>query len=272
MKIIHNLVYFFLSIALAQLLTGIFIPACIILSIYLRMKKGISLKEFWKHVPNIYVSMISSIYPLVFLGFPALRLMAKNAGKGSGGTAPFIIDTAKLQPGDVILTGKERTGAIQLANILSAGIEHCQWTHACIYIGDEKVIEAQANGKGVIQTNLRTFYLDQGYRLKVLRHKFLPVDKMSKVLAYCAQEKDKNASYDTWGVSFYVLAAMIPPMFSAWLDGDFAEKFFDVRDAYFCSELIADAFKAADCAVFGEKSWRVKPLDFAFNPVFHEVV
>jgi hypothetical protein len=26
------------------------------------------------------------------------------------------------------------------------------------------------------------------------------------------------------------LAAMIPPMFSAWLDGDFADKFFDVKD------------------------------------------
>jgi len=36
-----------------------------------------------------------------------------------------------------------------------------------------------------------------------------------------------------------------------------------VENACFCSELVADGFK--------RRSWRVKPLDFAYTPVFDEI-
>lgn len=275
MKILWNFFYFFFSTLIIFIFTLLYLPfSVVIFAPYLKYKKNISFGEFWKVSDNIFISILSTIYPFVFLGWPTFCMIKRNAKNENIKNETEQIDIDKIKRGDVLLTGKESwnySKPIQLSNILSSGIENRYWTHACIYIGDGKVVEAQAGGKGVIETNLNDNYIKKGYKIKILRHKFLPEKTIDDVIEYCREEERKNTSYDKWGVSFYVLASTIPPMFSGWLDDDFADKFFNIKDAYFCSELAADAFKEQGRPVFGMKSWRVKPLDFALNPFFEEI-
>lgn len=276
MKLICNILYFFLATLVVFIFTLLYLPlAVFVFAPYLKAKKNISFKEFWGAGSNIYISIVSTICPFIFLGWPTFRMIKKNAKKESKKDKIEYIDIEKIKKGDIVLTGKESwsySQPIQLSNILSSGIENRYWTHACIYIGDGKVIEAQAGDKGVIETDLNDNYIKKSYKIKILRHKFLPERIINGIIDYCRKEEEKNTSYDKWGVSFYVLASTIPPMFSGWLDNDFADKFFNVKDAYFCSELVADAFKKQKWPLFGMKSWRVKPLDFALNPFFEEVI
>jgi len=113
-------------------------------------------------------------------------------------------------------------------------------------------------------------YFEEGYFLMVLRHKQITdPKKLQEVVEFC--RKKSGLGYDTWGVSFYSLCALVPPMLSGWLEDTMAEKIFNVGDAYFCSELVADAFMSVGEKSFDRSPWRVKPLDFRTNPLFREV-
>ncbi len=115
-------------------------------------------------------------------------------------------------------------------------------------------------------------YFDEGYFLMVLRHKHITDTKtLEKVVEFCRKKDGDGFGYDTWGVSFYSLCALVPPMLSGWLEDSIAEKIFNVGDAYFCSELVADAFLSVGEKSFDRSPWRVKPLDFRTNPLFREV-
>jgi len=72
-----------------------------------------------------------------------------------------------------------------------------------------------------------------------------------------------------WGVSFYALTALMPPMLSGWLGSPFAERIFQRRKTpTSVSELIAEAFQENGHQIFDRVPWRVKPLDFVFSPCF----
>lgn len=254
-------------------------------AIYLKRKRGLTFTEVWTQGPEIYSFFIVNVYPLFFQVLPGLMLVRRKAKaelkekrkKYRKEKEPIYhssLDLDKLRIGDVILTGKESWAhsiPIQASNLLSNGEKYRYWSHAAIYAGEGKVIEAQSDGRGVTETVLAEYFFRQGHQLMVLRHQFLLPHELEAVVEYCRDKQEAKCTYDHWGVSFYALASLIPPMLSGWLEQDFAEKFFNVKDSYFCSELVAEAFLVNGHDLFHRKAWRVKPLDFAFNPMFRQV-
>ncbi len=264
-----------------SLLISILFPFLVIgVGIYLQRKRGLKFREVWGESPELYNFIITNIYPIFFQILPGLnyvRQQAKKEQKRYKKSPPpehaSRLDLGKLRVGDVILTGSDSWSIgvpIQASNILSASEAERYWYHAMIYAGDGRVIEAQSDGRGVTITPLHSFF-DKGAFLRVLRHRYLDEPALREVVAFCHSKADEGCPYDNWGVSFYALAALIPPMMSGWLEQPFAERFFNVKDSYFCSELLAEGFLASGHDVFGRKPWRVKPLDFAHTPLFEEV-
>lgn len=283
--VIRTTLRLLLATAFAVIVTLLFPFILIAAGLYVRKRRDVTFFEVWAQGPELYCFFIVNVYPIFFQVLPGLNLVRHKARlealelrrKFHKVKAPVFhsrIDLESLQIGDVILTGKESWSnsiPIQTSNLLSNGEKYRYWTHAAIYAGNGKVIEAQSDGRGVTETDLTEYFFKGGYKLMVLRHQFLFPHELEEVVRYCQEKQELKCAYDMWGVSFYALASLIPPMLSGWLEGDFAEKFFNVHDSYFCSELVAEAFLAQGWDLFHRKSWRVKPLDFVFNPMFKEV-
>lgn len=285
----HTVVQTFLCLiagtAFAFIVT-VFFPF-ILYSLAMHLKKNRDMKFFdvWREGPNLYNFLILNVYPIFFQILPSLLFVRKQASiekkqekkkykKVENPSFESRLDIDKLKIGDVILTGKEswrHSMKIQASNLLSNGEQNRFWSHATIYSGNGNIIEAQSNGKGVIETSLQDHYFQGDFQLRVLRHNYLSEPELSKVVGYCREKVDEECEYDTWGVTFYTLCALVPPMLSGWLEEEIAGKIFNVDHAYFCSELIAEAFEKQGYKLFARAAWRVKPLDFLFNPLFTEV-
>ena len=269
--------------ALAALITLLFPFIVVAAGLYLKFKRGLKFSEVWSESPHLYNFLMVNLYPIFFHILPGFgyvlskgREEKKLAKKNPVPAYQCRMDLDKLKVGDVILTGTNSWNVavpIQASNILSnsEGDEDRPWCHAAIYAGEGKLIEAQSDGRGVTETDIASYFFPKGTMLRVFRHNYVSENDLQTAVAFCRDKQQKGCAYDTWGVSFYGLAALIPPMLSGWLESPFAERFFNVNDAYFCSELVADGFKAAGHDIFKRKSWRVKPLDFAYTPVFREV-
>jgi len=272
---------------LAIVITVLFPFIVVAAGLYLKFNRGMKFSEVWSESPELYNFLMVNIYPVFFSIIPELRSVLKEGAQEKRlqkkTPAPVYtghLDVSKLRVGDVILTGVDSWNIavpIQASNILSSPKrrEERQWCHAAMYVGDGKVIEAQVDPvdperQGVIQTGMDYFFT-RGQALRVFRHQYISEDELKTVVAFCRSKQEAKCQYDTWGVSFYGLAALIPPMLSGWLSSPFAERFFNVKDAYFCSELVAEAYEAAGHDVFKRSAWRVKPLDFAYTPVFREI-
>ncbi|MEM0968168.1 MAG: hypothetical protein AAGJ31_02350 [Verrucomicrobiota bacterium] len=267
---------------LTAALVSLLFPLLIVgVAFYLKAKRGLTFREVWSESPHLYNFIVVNLYPVFFQILPGLNYVRRKGQeekkKAKNHQAPVYesrIDLSRLQVGDVILTGSESWSIgvpIQASNILSASEADRFWYHATIYAGNGKIIEAQSDGRGVTETDLEEYYFRRGRKLRVLRHRYLDRAALANVVQFCRDREEEGCPYDNWGVSFYALAALIPPMMSGWLESPFADKFFNVSDSYFCSELIAEAFLVNGHDVFGRKPWRVKPLDFAFSPFFEEI-
>ena len=285
----HTVVQTFLCLiagtAFAFLVTLTFPIILFSLAMYLKKNRDMEFFEVWAEGPNLYNFFILNVYPIFFQILPGLLFVRKKAKKErkaekkkfkkvDNPTYVTSIDIDKLKIGDVILTGKDSWGhsmPIQASNLLSNGEQNRYWSHATIYSGNGNIIEAQSNGKGVIETPLADHYFEGDFRLLVLRHNHLSEECLENVVDYCREKRDLECDYDTWGVSFYALCAMVPPALSGWLEEGVAGKIFNVDHAYFCSELIAEAFEKKAQKLFNRSAWRVKPLDFRFNPLFSVV-
>ncbi|MEQ1843134.1 MAG: hypothetical protein ABL994_22250, partial [Verrucomicrobiales bacterium] len=261
------------------LITLLFPFIVVAAGLYLKFNRGLKFSEVWSESPELYNFLIVNLYPIFFEIIPGFRyvltqgnLEKKKLKKTPAPTYNCSMDLDKLKPGDVILTGVDSWNIavpIQASNILSNSEEDRHWCHAAIYAGNGTLIEAQSDGRGVTETDIAEYFFPRGQMMRVFRHRYIPEADLLKAVQFCRDQK--GCAYDTWGVSFYGLAALIPPMLSGWLEKPFAERFFNVNDAYFCSELVADGFKHAGHDIFKRRSWRVKPLDFAYTPVFDEI-
>lgn len=250
-------------------------------ALYLKLSGRAKFTDTIEGAPSLYEFLIMNIYPVFFSILPELlsvqekgRLEKKQWKKGRGPDLRSSIELDRLNVGDVILTGVDSwsvAAPIQASNILSSSEAERHWCHAAIYKGNGEVIEAQSDGRGVTVTNLADYFFARGSRLRVFRHRFLTEAELKEVVDYCQRKVDEKCPYDTWGVSFYALTALMPPMLSGWLEGEFAEKVFNVKGSYFCSELVAEAFQQCRHDIFKRLPWRVKPLDFAYTPMLEEI-
>jgi len=181
-----------------------------------------------------------------------------------------ITDISVLKKGDIILTGKQNVTysiPIQLSNVLTRKVKHRFWTHAAIYRGDGMLWEAQP--KGIIERNIKD-YLDGGFIVRAFRHKYIRDEEIiNKVLDFCS--KQEGRPYGFFGLGFFVLSSFMPISFNFLFNNWIVDKLCHMDNAYFCSELIVDAFKDTGYPISPYDGWRVKPSDFISNPLLEEV-
>ena len=65
---------------------------------------------------------------------------------------------------------------------------------------------------------------------------------------------------------------MTPIGFNFLFNSSLCAQVFQVKNNYFCSELIVEAFEAAGYPISPFDGWRVKPTDFIGNPLLAEVL
>ena len=182
------------------------------------------------------------------------------------------IDRDKLRKGDVILTGTNKnldSFHIKISNILTNGIKNKYWVHAALHTGDGKLIEACPEG---IVANSIDDYLEKGQLVKVYRNRYAhDGETLDRIIDFCEKAKEDDYSYGWVGLFFYVVASFLPVSANFIFDNKFVDKLCNLDKAYFCSELIADAYKETGHKITPFDSWRVKPSDFAKNPFFEEI-
>ena len=181
-----------------------------------------------------------------------------------------ITDISVLKKGDIILTGKQSTRSswyIQLSNVLTRKIKHRFWTHAAIYRGDGKLWEAQK--QGIIERDIND-YIKNGFLIRAFRHKYITDETIiANVIQFCADQK--GYKYGWFGLLFYGLSTFTPISFNFLFDNFIVNKICHLDKAYFCSELIVDAFDEAGHPISPYDGWRVKPTDFISNPLLEPV-
>ncbi|MBI2870392.1 MAG: hypothetical protein HYY14_01650 [Candidatus Omnitrophica bacterium] len=207
-------------------------------------------------------------WPLTFpLAFALIRLFIWG---------PFyryddsIRDASRLKKGDIILTGKKGVRGgwyIQLSNVLTRKLKHRFWTHAAICQGNGKVWEAQP--EGIIEKDIAE-YLEGDFVVRAYRHRYITDETvLDKVLAFCAAQE--GCCYGWRGLVFYVFSTIVPISFNLLFDNRLVDRLCRLDGAYFCSELIVDAFQEAGHPISPFDGWRVKPSDFISNPLLQPV-
>ena len=181
-----------------------------------------------------------------------------------------ISDISILKKGDIILTGRIDpwdSWYIQMSNVLTRKLKHRFWTHAAVYKGNGMLWEARP--EGVIEKDINE-YVKSGCMIRAFRHKYLYDEAvMDKALKFCAEQK--GFKYGWGGLVFYAISTFTPISFNFVFDNDFFDKKCHLDKAYFCSELVVDAFSAAGHPVSPYDGWRVKPSDFISNPLLEPV-
>ncbi len=181
-----------------------------------------------------------------------------------------ISDISILKKGDIILTGKMNLADswyIQLSNVLTRKLKHRFWTHAAIYRGNGMLWEAQP--EGIIEKDINE-YLKNGFMIRAFRHKYIQDDRIiDQLLKFC--EEQKGYKYGWFGLVFYAISTIMPISFNFIFDNSTIDKWCHLDKAYFCSELIVDAFDSVQQPISPYDGWRVKPSDFISNPLLEVV-
>ena len=182
------------------------------------------------------------------------------------------INPAELRKGDLILIGSNciwDSWYIKLSNILTNGIDSKYWTHVALYCGDGELVEALPEG---IRLYKFKDYLDANALVLVLRHKYVQYNEtLEKVVQFGLDVEKEDYSYGWVGILFYVLASFIPVSCNFIFRNTLIDQWCNLDYAYFCSELISDAYKEGGYTITPYDSWRIKPSDLLYNPFFQEV-
>jgi len=181
-----------------------------------------------------------------------------------------ITDISVLKKGDIILTGKQSalySFFIQISNVLTRKTKHRFWTHAAIYRGHDLLWEAQP--QGIIEKDINE-YIKNGFIIRAFRHRYIEDESVfDKVLKFCADQE--GCSYGTMGLIFYTLSTFAPISFNFLFNSKIIDKLCHLDKAYFCSELVVDAFEDVGVPLSPYDGWRVKPTDFISNPLLEPV-
>ena len=207
-------------------------------------------------------------FSFIFVGAFVRLMVSKNKYEQDE------LDLSRLQKGDVILTGTNKNISsfqIKISNILTNGMDSKFWTHAALHVGEGKIIEARPGG---IRYYSVQEYLQKGVLIKAYRNKYIDnsLGEFAKLVEFCEKQKEKDSSYGKVGLLFYTLASFLPVSMNFIFNSDFVDKCCNLDNAYFCSELVADAYKETGHRISEHDSWRIKPSDFIRNPFFEEVI
>ncbi len=218
----------------------------------------------------VFVAILTSPLFLWIVVFGLFRLFV--LGRRQVYNKP-IPDMSLLKKGDIILTGSNSVNHswyIQASNALTRKLKHRFWTHAAIYAGDGHVWEAlPGKDKGVV-LNAYADYAAKGQLVRVLRHKYVQDASLGdQVVQFC--QNHKGSVYGGPGIIFYALSTLIPISFNWLFDDCIMDRLCGLDEAYFCSELVVDAYASTGNSVSPFDGWRVKPSDFISNPLLDNV-
>ena len=105
----------------------------------------------------------------------------------------------------------------------------------------------------------------------------LSAEKMEKVADYCIDKAKKGCKYDTYALSYFALRMGNPLGIGSMVDNTpmgriLFEKHINDKDAYFCSELIAEAFQENGLLIRKNRHpWQVMPIDFYNLALFDKI-
>lgn len=185
----------------------------------------------------------------------------------------------KIKKGDVILTASDDlrgTWPIKFANFFHGRGRHMKWTHAAMSLGGLDIVEAVLD-PGVILENVQTKYVDKARDILVLRCKVLTSEKIEKVADHCKDKFHEGSTYDLWALSYFALRMGNPLGIGTFIDtmplGRWLfEKHINNKNAYFCSELIAEAFQVNGLSIRKHRHpWQVMPIDLYNLSLFDKI-
>ncbi|MDP1854257.1 MAG: hypothetical protein Q8L26_08675 [Candidatus Omnitrophota bacterium] len=178
---------------------------------------------------------------------------------------------SKLIPGDIILTNGRgiRWGSlpIKLANFFKRGYKERHWTHAALYIGDGQVVEAFPGG--IVKRDFKESYLKGDFELLILRHKNASQLILQKTIDFCKNSVSKG--YDFRALLYFLFYNLTPPQIHFIWGDAFLGRCFNLRDAYFCSELVCTGLLVAGVYCFEREPYKVMPVDFNNKLLFDTV-
>lgn len=189
------------------------------------------------------------------------------------------IDPTKIIKGDVILTGVDafkESLPIKFGNILRFRWKSIKWTHAAVSIGGLDIIESIPD-PGVTKQNLQSKYIDSGIDILVLRCKIINQKAREAAADYCVSKIKESSKYDPRALSYFMLHFMLPTTLGNLVDFNpigrsIFEKFINDEDAYFCSELVAEALRFAGAQFMKQlKPWQIMPVDFYDLKLFNKI-
>ncbi|MBF0254285.1 MAG: hypothetical protein HQL11_04090 [Candidatus Omnitrophica bacterium] len=221
--------------------------------------KSLILIVLWKPVLTVVAALVLSGLAYLLIAGPFKKY--ENP----------IRDVSVLKKGDIVLTGHTSVFAslpIQVSNALTRKLRHRFWTHAAVYKGDGKLIEAVPKG-GIVVSDISDV-LQRGGLVRAFRHKYLKDEAVIDELLRKCEEK-RGSSYGFLGLLFFVISSFVPVSFNFVFDNVIIDKWLRFENKYFCSELIVDSFDDIGHSISPFDGWRVKPTDFISNPLLEPV-
>lgn len=181
----------------------------------------------------------------------------------------------KIKPGDIILIGRRgfvlSSTLIRFANFATSGTDYRLLTHAAMYIGDDSIIESIiAPTKGVVRRKFSENYLNNKYDIVVVRRKPHTKYNASEVVKYCISRE--NSVYDFKALIYFILIEITPPQLIFLISNPTINALLNNDNAYFCSELIAEALLMSGDYCFDRAPDRIKPIDFLNNSYCFQIV
>lgn len=179
----------------------------------------------------------------------------------------------KLLPGDVLVVRDKIISSlpivlIRLANFSKLGYDKRLWNHCAIYIGNNEIIEAFP--KGVERNKLAESYLNNKFEIVAIRKKSASKENLLKAIEYCTQHVGKK--YDYGAVVYFLLLKLLPSSLDFVLNSKTVDKCLNKKDAFFCSELVADGLLKANEYTFDRDPDKIMPVDFYNDLCFDTVV
>ncbi len=173
-----------------------------------------------------------------------------------------------LRKGDVVLVGKPsiwHDWYIQMPNVLTRRSKHRFWVHAAIYDGEGRVWEATR--EGVAPRPIEEY---RDHLMRVFRHRYLrDPAAFDELIRFCEQQRDFGYGFDA--LVFFAISVVVPVSFNWLFDNPWIDRRLRLDRAYFCSELVVDAYASIGHPLSPYDGWRVKPSDFVGNPVLEPV-
>lgn len=176
-----------------------------------------------------------------------------------------------LKPGDIILTNERGTEwftpLIKISNFYKVGYKNRGWEHSILYLGQDKIVEA--NPDGITSSSLIEDYFGGYCNFVVLRHKFATQDAIDKWTKFCLFLRGKE--YDFKAFVYFIFYSIFPTSLHFLLGKDSDDSCFNIKDAFFCAELIASGMREANIYCFERAPSKIRPIDF-YNELIFDVV